>query len=188
MKNLVYYIPHRLYRSPAAANINPVTKSFVEMFNPWISLNDRTGTLDIPGIEIYNNSPIPSKPARVQSFSAASYSRIDDCIAQLKLPGKEKLVIFHSGGIDSTLIVSSLITSVFKLNCDIRFATIFATCTTLLTLIHRVCVDKATCSLTIYVLFHALHGMIFLYSPTRQSSILTMGLFAFKSKDVCMNE
>ena len=109
MKNLVYYIPHRLYRSPAAATINPATRSFVEMFNPWISLNDRTGTLDIPGIEIYNNSPIPSKPARVQSFSAASYSRIDDCIAQLKLPGKEKLVIFHSGGIDSTLIVSLLI-------------------------------------------------------------------------------
>jgi len=108
MKNLLYYIPHRLYKNKEV-DINPVTKSFVEMFNPWISLSDRTGTIDIPGVPVFNNSPIPTKPAYVQSFSAASYQRIDDCIVQLKSPGKEKLVIFHSGGIDSTLIVSLLI-------------------------------------------------------------------------------
>lgn len=109
MKKLLYYIPHRLYRSPVAKDINPVTKTFIEMFNPWISLSDRTGTIDVPGVEIYNNSPIPECPAVVPSFSGVSYNRIDDCIAKLKEPGKERLVIFQSGGIDSTLIVSLLI-------------------------------------------------------------------------------
>jgi len=109
MKKLLYYIPHRLYRSPLAADINPVAKTFVEMFNPWISLNDRTGTIDVPGIDIYNNSPIPECPTSIPTFSAVSYNRIDDCIAKLKEPGKERLVIFQSGGIDSTLIVSLLI-------------------------------------------------------------------------------
>jgi hypothetical protein len=109
MKKLLYYIPHRLYRSPLAKDINPVTKTFIEMFNPWISLSDRTGTIDVPGVEIYNNSPIPERSATVPSFSGVSYNRIDDCIAKLKEPGKERLVIFQSGGIDSTLIVSLLI-------------------------------------------------------------------------------
>ena len=107
MKKLIYYIPHRLYR--AVKDVDPVTKEFVEMFNPWISLSDRTGTLDIPGVPVFNNSPIPAKPDTVPSFSATSYKRIDDCIEQLKQPGKERLVVFHSGGIDSTLIVSLLI-------------------------------------------------------------------------------
>jgi hypothetical protein len=107
MKKLLYYIPHRLYRS--VKDVDPVTKEFVEMFNPWISLSDRTGTLDIPGVPVFNNSPIPAKPDIVPSFSATSYKRIDDCIEQLKQQGKERLVVFHSGGIDSTLIVSLLV-------------------------------------------------------------------------------
>jgi asparagine synthetase B (glutamine-hydrolysing) len=109
MKNLLYYIPHRLYRSDVANNINPVTKEFIQMFNPWISLSDRTGTLNIPGVEIYNNSPIPEMPKIIPSFSSASYRRIDDCVNELKIRNKERLVIFYSGGIDSTLIVSLLI-------------------------------------------------------------------------------
>jgi hypothetical protein len=109
MRKLLYYIPHRLYRSPLAANISPATRSFIEMFNPWISLSDRTGTLDVPGVPVFNNSPIPEQPTNVPSFSAASYNRIDECIDKLKEPGKERLVIFHSGGIDSTLIMSLLI-------------------------------------------------------------------------------
>lgn len=110
MRKLLYYIPHRLYRSPSMKNVAPATKDFIEMFNPWISLSDRTGTLNIPGkVQIYNNSPIPTRPDSVPTFSAASYNRIDDCIAQFQSAGKKKLVVFYSGGIDSTLIVSLLI-------------------------------------------------------------------------------
>jgi hypothetical protein len=110
MRKLLYYIPHRLYRSPSMQSVNPITKDFIEMFNPWICLSDRTGTLDIPGkVQIYNNSPIPARPDCVTSFSGASYNRIDECIAQFHASGRKKLVVFYSGGIDSTLIVSLLI-------------------------------------------------------------------------------
>lgn len=110
MKKLLYYIPHRLYRSNTMKSVDPSTKAFVEMFNPWISLNDRTGTLKIPGrVEIFNNSPIPEKPTSVPNFSGASYNRIDECLAQFEASGKKRLVVFYSGGIDSTLIVSLLI-------------------------------------------------------------------------------
>lgn len=108
MKKLLYYIPHRLYR--AGQNTDPVARSFVEMFNPWISLSDRTNTLNIPGkVEIFNNSPIPAYPEKMLNFSATSYNRIDECISKLKDPGRERLVIFYSGGIDSTLIVALLV-------------------------------------------------------------------------------
>jgi hypothetical protein len=107
MKKLLYYIPHRLYQS--RPDIDPIKKSFVQMFNPWISLHDRTGTIDIPGLQVYNNSPIPQQPKVVPTFSAASYRRIDECIALLQERSKERLVVFFSGGIDSTLIVSLLI-------------------------------------------------------------------------------
>jgi hypothetical protein len=91
-------------------SIDPSTRAFVEMFNPWISLNDRTGTLKIPGrVEIFNNSPIPEKPTNVPNFSGASYNRIDECLTQFEASGKKRLVVFYSGGIDSTLIVSLLI-------------------------------------------------------------------------------
>ena len=110
MRKLLYYIPHRIYRSPAMTGADPVAREFVNMFNPWISLSDRTGTLNIPGkYEVFNNSPIPARPTVVPTFMGASYSRIDDCIAQFNQSGKEKLVVLYSGGIDSTLIVSLLI-------------------------------------------------------------------------------
>ena len=110
MKKLLYYIPHRLYQDSSMVKSDPVAKEFVQMFNPWISLSDRTNTLKLLGKhEVYNNSPLPAKPAVQLSFSAASYNRIDECIAQYIEQKKEKLVIFYSGGIDSTLIVSLLI-------------------------------------------------------------------------------
>ena len=109
MKKLLYYIPHRIYRANSMHDVNPVTKEFIKMFNPWISLSDRTNTITIPGREIFNNSPIPVLPAVIPSFSSASYSRIDECIAIANSRGAEKIVVFYSGGIDSTLIVSLLI-------------------------------------------------------------------------------
>ena len=46
MKNLLYYIPHRLL-TDESIELSPVNRSFLKMFYPWISLSDRTGTLDI---------------------------------------------------------------------------------------------------------------------------------------------
>lgn len=109
MKQLLYYIPHRLLHSELGQTINPVTREFLLMFNPWISLSDRTGTLDIPGVDILNNSPIPERPNFIPSFASASYSRVDDCINFFNQQDKKRLVVFYSGGIDSTLIVSLLI-------------------------------------------------------------------------------
>lgn len=109
MKKLLYYIPHKLYQSVATPSTLQVEKEFVQMFNPWISISDRTGTLNVPGVaQIFNNSPIPSKPKYLSSFSGIAYNRIEECIDQLNNNGKERLVVFHSGGIDSTLIVSLL--------------------------------------------------------------------------------
>jgi len=110
---LLYYIPHRLINSAKVNDIDPVTVSFLKMFNGWISLSDRTGTLNVPGINIHNNSPMPeaSKPL---SFEFCSNQRMANIISQFKSGfgvEKEKLVIMYSGGIDSTLIVCLLIAS-----------------------------------------------------------------------------
>lgn len=109
--NLLYYIPHRLINSNIAQEIDPPEISFLRMFNPWISLSDRTGTLNVPGIEIHNNSPMPS-PGLAMSFEACANQRMSDIIARFKQDENlDKLVIMYSGGIDSTLIVCLLIAS-----------------------------------------------------------------------------
>lgn len=105
--DLLYYIPHRLLNDESI-EIPGATRSFLKMFNPWISLSDRTGTLNIPGVPILNNSPIP-EIGQVETFDTCSYRRIDAVVRQFKESNKEKLVLLYSGGIDSTLIVSLLI-------------------------------------------------------------------------------
>lgn len=111
MKKLLYYIPHRLINSPLATTIGPVNISFLKMFNAWISLNDRTGTLNIPGIEIYNNSPMPTN-TNPMSFEACANQRMSDIIKQFQQDStKEKLVLLYSGGIDSTLIACLMVAS-----------------------------------------------------------------------------
>lgn len=107
---LLYYIPHKLINSTKANDIDPATVSFLKMFNSWISLSDRTNTLNVPGIEIYNNSPMPAA-GKPLSFEFCSNQRMANTINQFKSSKKEKLVIMYSGGIDSTLIVCLLIAS-----------------------------------------------------------------------------
>jgi hypothetical protein len=106
--DLLYYIPHRLLND-TTVEITPVARSFLKMFNPWISMSDRTGTLDIPGVPLLNNSPIPERGDNVLSFKACSHSRIDEIVKDFETSGREKLVILYSGGIDSTLIVALLV-------------------------------------------------------------------------------
>jgi hypothetical protein len=107
MKKLLYYIPHRLLND-ASIEVSPVHRSFLKMFNPWISLSDRTGTLDIPGVPVFNNSPIPELD-NVETFDACSYKRIDDIVKKFESSDKKNLVVLYSGGIDSTLIVCLLV-------------------------------------------------------------------------------
>jgi hypothetical protein len=107
MKNLLYYIPNRLLNDESI-ELSSVNRSFLKMFNPWISLSDRTGTLDIPGVPIFNNSPIPEFDA-VETFDSCSYRRIDQVVKQFEESSKKNLVILYSGGIDSTLIVCLLV-------------------------------------------------------------------------------
>lgn len=106
--DLLYYIPHRLLNDPTV-ELAPVTKSFLKMFNPWISITDRTGVLDVPGVRLLNNSPVPERGDNVLSFATCSYNRIDEIIKNFETSGKKKLVILYSGGIDSTLIVALLV-------------------------------------------------------------------------------
>ena len=73
--NLLYYIPHRLLNDPTV-ELAPVARSFLKMFNPWISLSDRTGVLDIPGVPLLNNSPVPERGRNVLTFEACSYNEI----------------------------------------------------------------------------------------------------------------
>lgn len=107
MKNLLYYIPYRLLNDESI-ELSTVNRSFLKMFNPWISLSDRTGTLDVPGVPLFNNSPIPDSSG-VETFDSCSYKRIDQIVKQFEESDKTNLVILYSGGIDSTLIVCLLV-------------------------------------------------------------------------------
>jgi asparagine synthetase B (glutamine-hydrolysing) len=110
MKNLLYYSPYKFLNSDRSKHLTEVQRSFYGMFNPWISLSDRTGTLDL-GEHVFNNSPIPEKKT-ANSFESCSVSRITEIIKSFQNnKNKEKLVIMYSGGIDSTLIVCLLISS-----------------------------------------------------------------------------
>jgi hypothetical protein len=106
--DLLYYIPHRLLNDPTV-ELAPISRSFLKMFNPWISMSDRTGTLNVPGVPLLNNSPIPARGNNVLSFEACSYKRIDEIVNKFENSDKKKLVILYSGGIDSTLIVALLV-------------------------------------------------------------------------------
>jgi len=106
---LLYYIPHRLINNPIVEEIDPVTTSFLKMFNTWISLADRTATLDIPGVPVYNNSPMPAQNKPL-GFEYCANQRMSEIINTFKTSTtKEKLVVLYSGGIDSTLIVCLMI-------------------------------------------------------------------------------
>ena len=110
MQKLLYYIPHRIIDSEKGLNMTNIQKDFLNMFNPWISLSDRTGTLNL-GVDVFNNSPIPEKRSP-ESFESCAVSRMTQIIKSFQNnKDKQKLVVMYSGGIDSTLIVCLLISS-----------------------------------------------------------------------------
>ncbi len=99
--DLVYYTPFSLYKS-LPPNFGGIERSFSSMFNPSISLMDRSGATSIPPIPYRNLFPFLqwSNAASFESICIRKFDRILRDVIQ----NKKKLVIFYSGGIDSTLI------------------------------------------------------------------------------------
>jgi hypothetical protein len=101
---LVYYTPNKLYSYQDIRRIDPMQVSFSQMFNPSISLMDRTGSINCPpvSVKILDSFPEWTSPP---SFEELCYSRYDS-ILQQALSSNKTVVIFYSGGIDSTLIAA----------------------------------------------------------------------------------
>lgn len=102
---LVYYLPHRLYSLPQiTSRVDPVQVSFSQMFNPSISLVDRTGTIACPPVPVRIVDPFPQWTT-TQNFDEICHARYNALIDHA-IKTDRKLVIFYSGGIDSTLIAA----------------------------------------------------------------------------------
>lgn len=101
---LVYYTPHKLYSYPKVAAIDPVQVSFSQMFNASISLLDRSGNISCPPVPMKIFDPMGTWSAPL-SFDEISYARYDQ-ILKSTMEAEKQLVIFYSGGIDSTLIAA----------------------------------------------------------------------------------
>lgn len=90
----VYYNPLGLY-SDFRGQLNEF-KQIQSLFNPAISIFDRTGTIPCP-VNLVNQYPIPTGTAR--SFDVICEDRIKEILAHTGEIG-----ILFSGGIDSTLV------------------------------------------------------------------------------------
>ena len=101
---LIYYTPHKLYSYQNIAALDPVQVSFSQMFNASISLIDRSGTINCPPVPITVLNPL-REWITPKSFSEIAYNRFDTLLKQAINQNKQ-LVIFYSGGIDSTLIAA----------------------------------------------------------------------------------
>jgi hypothetical protein len=102
--DLIYYTPHKLYSYPDVAAIDPMQVSFSQMFNASISIIDRSGTIQCPPIPVKVMDPMESWN-RPRDFDSICYDRYDRILRSTIESGK-RLVIFYSGGIDSTLIAA----------------------------------------------------------------------------------
>jgi hypothetical protein len=101
---LVYYTPHRLYSYTNIAQIDPVQVSFSEMFNASISLIDRSGNINCPPVPIKVLDPMHEMQSPAM-FDEIAYKRFNS-ILESAINQNKTLVIFYSGGIDSTLIAA----------------------------------------------------------------------------------
>jgi len=101
-QKLVYYTPQALFSIPEIKQKYAKEAAFCSMFNGSISLIDRTGAIDIPPVDCLVLDHIPEK-AKPRSFREICEDRWQGIVDQIDA-GKD-IVIFYSGGIDSTLIV-----------------------------------------------------------------------------------
>lgn len=106
--DLLYYTPHKLYSYSNIASIDPIQVSFSQMFNASISLLDRSNNINCPSVPIKNLNPLP-KWEETEMFDDLCFYRYNEILKDA-LDNNKKLVIFYSGGIDSTLIAGLAIT------------------------------------------------------------------------------
>jgi hypothetical protein len=100
-KKLVYYTPAALFSIPEFKTKFAKEAAFCSMFNGSISLIDRTGALNIPPIDCLVLDHIP-KEQTPRSFRELCEDRWEEIIANIQQD--KRIIIFYSGGIDSTLI------------------------------------------------------------------------------------
>lgn len=106
--DLLYYTPNKLYSYPNIVQIDPVQVSFSQMFNASISLVDRSKSINCPPIPIKILNPM-LKWKEPEMFDDLCFARYNE-ILKNTLNADKHLVIFYSGGIDSTLIAALAIT------------------------------------------------------------------------------
>ena len=104
--NLLYYNPIDLYSQENLERFPQLksTEPFKRMFNPSISLYDRTGTIKWP-VKIKNLFPMPKDLYTNKTFSEICNERMQEIIAHANSNQSKQLVVMYSGGIDSTLVM-----------------------------------------------------------------------------------
>lgn len=100
-QRLVYYTPAALFSIPELKEKFKKEAAFCSMFNGSISLIDRTESLDIPPVDCLILDRIPER-REPKEFREICEQRWQDIVDQIE-QGKD-IIIFYSGGIDSTLI------------------------------------------------------------------------------------
>jgi len=101
-QELVYYTPAALFADPEIKKKHYKESVFCSMFNGSISLIDRTGALSVPPVDCMVLDKIPERK-EPKSFREICEERWNDIVRKIN-EGKT-IVIFYSGGIDSTLVV-----------------------------------------------------------------------------------
>jgi len=104
--SLLYYNPIDLYSKDNLEQFPQLksTEPFKRMFNPSISLYDRTGTIDWP-VKIKNLFPMPASLWTDKTFEEICNQRMQEVIAYVKSNPSKQFVVMYSGGIDSTLVM-----------------------------------------------------------------------------------
>lgn len=108
--SLLYYNPIDLYskenleKYPALHSTEP----FKRLFNPSISLFDRTENIKWP-VKFKNLYPMPKDLYTNKNFETICNERMLDIIAYVKANPSKQFVVMYSGGIDSTLIIVLLL-------------------------------------------------------------------------------
>lgn len=100
-QRLVYYTPAALFNIDGFKERFPKENAFCSMFNGSISLIDRTGALDLPPVDclVLDHIPEYKEP---KTFRELCENRWEEILGNIE-QGK-RIIIFYSGGIDSTLI------------------------------------------------------------------------------------
>jgi hypothetical protein len=108
MKKLIYYRP-RLINNPESTNL-PGMKNFLyffKIYNHDVVIVDRTETIKLP-IHTHNLFPIPKFRVFTKPYEDICNDRAKEILNKADLEGI-RLYVLYSGGIDSTLIVVSLL-------------------------------------------------------------------------------